>query len=306
MTRYGRLMELDAGTAQKNQRTLQSMTLEEYLKNRRRWEILAWIALLTIGFAAQVGVEWLELNRLGQAFSPWHPIVLEGTSHIAVGVTIPLLLWFERRVPIRIENWRRDVAAHAVFTVLWSLTHVSLMYGARVVVFDFGFDTDYRWDDWWIEFGYEYLKDFRTYFFILALVYLYRFVLRRARGEAGFLSEGEEDTPPTPVADRLLIKKLGREFLVRTVDIDWVEASGNYVNLHVGKSVYPLRETMNGISERLREQGFQRVHRSAAVNLDRVREIVAFDSGDGEARLIDDVTVPISRRFKKALKERLS
>jgi len=48
------------------------------------------------------------------------------------------------------------------------------------------------------------------------------------------------------------------------------------------------------------------VHRSAIVNLDRVAEIKPFDSGDGEARLNNDALVPVSRRYKKELRERLS
>jgi DNA-binding LytR/AlgR family response regulator len=78
------------------------------------------------------------------------------------------------------------------------------------------------------------------------------------------------------------------------------------VNLHVGDRVYPLRETMMRIDEQLVPRGFQRVHRSAIVNLDRVTEIRAFDSGDGEARLKSDAVVPVSRRFRQDLRERLS
>lgn len=77
------------------------------------------------------------------------------------------------------------------------------------------------------------------------------------------------------------------------------------MNLHVRGRVYPLRDTMTSISEKLAAQGFQRVHRSAIVNLDQVAEIVAFDSGDGEAKLRTDIRVPVSRRFRKELRERL-
>jgi len=107
-----------------------------------------------------------------------------------------------------------------------------------------------------------------------------------------------------PVVDRFLVKKLGREFLVRVADIDWIEASGNYVNLRVGTRAYPLRETMAGIESRLAGAGFMRVHRSAIVNLDRVQEIVPFDTGDGEIRLAGEVRVPVSRRYRKELREK--
>jgi len=78
------------------------------------------------------------------------------------------------------------------------------------------------------------------------------------------------------------------------------------VNIHVGDRIYPLRETMTRIDDRLVQVGFQRVHRSAIVNLDRVTEIIAFDTGDGQAKLQTDALVPISRRYRHELRERLS
>jgi DNA-binding LytR/AlgR family response regulator len=63
---------------------------------------------------------------------------------------------------------------------------------------------------------------------------------------------------------------------------------------------------MTGITERMQPQGFQRVHRSAVVNLDRVAEIVPFESGDGEARLASGARVPVSRRYRKELRERIN
>ena len=125
------------------------------------------------------------------------------------------------------------------------------------------------------------------------------------QGEAEFLSEGREEESPAPVTDRFLVRKLGRDFLVRVSEIDWVEASGNYVNLYVGERAYPLRETMNGIEERLAPHGFVRVHRSAIVNLDRVRALLPGDSGDGAVELVSDRKVPVSRRYRKVLRERI-
>jgi hypothetical protein len=60
----------------------------------------------------------------------------------------------------------------------------------------------YQWANWPAEFGYEYLKDFRTYFGILALVYLYRFVIRRLQGEAGFVSEEKDEETTLGMSDR--------------------------------------------------------------------------------------------------------
>ena len=272
------------------------------MATRRYWEVSGWLLLIGVGFLASVGVELIDLGRAASTRQPWQIVVEEATSHIATLIIVPLLLVFDRYFPIRIDTWRRSLLAHGLFTIAWSLAHVVLFYWGRVALFAM-LGGSYRWENWLSQFGYEYLKDARTYLYFVVFIYLYRFVLRRIQGEAGYLSEGKEEAAPVDITDRFLIKKLGREFLVRVDDIDWIEASGNYVNLHVDSRVYPLRETMAGISKRLAAHGFQRVHRSAIVNLDRVVEIVPYGTGDAEARLTSDVVVPVSRRYRKALRE---
>ena len=280
------------------------MTLDAYLAKRRYWELAIGVGVLLVSLFTNIGTVWIDLARMDSPTAMRTALILETTSHAALAITVPLIIWFDRYATISAATWRRSLLAHTLFSVVFSFLHFVLMYWSRVFVYSF-FDTRYHWDNWALQFFYEYLKDFRTYMLIIVLVYLYRFIIRRLQGEAGFLSEGKDDADQEPVRDRFLVKKLGREFLVRLDDIDWIESSGNYVNLHVGNKVYPLRGTMTGIQERLSTEGFQRVHRSAIVNLDRVAEIVAFDTGDGEARLVTDATVPVSRRFRKELRDRL-
>jgi len=282
------------------------MTLAKYLENRRAWEFTIAAGFVLLSLFANLGVVWMEFARRPGGFDAWEPWVLEGTSHLGLAVIIPLVIWFDRRFPISASTWKTSLPAHAAFSVVASLIHVTIMYWCRNVlyrIYDSG--NIYQWDNWLREFVYEYLKDFRTYMLIIIFLYLYRFVILRLQGEAGFIDEAQEDDATEAISDRFLVKKLGREFLVKVEEIDWIESSGNYVNLHVRGRVYPLRDTMTNISERLNSRGFQRVHRSAIVNLDRVAEIVAFDTGDGEARLQSDIKVPVSRRFKKELRERL-
>lgn len=282
------------------------MALDRYLNNRRLWEFFLASSLVLLSFFANLGVVLTEFGRRPDGFDAWEPWVLEATSHLGLALIIPLVIGFDRLFPIRIPSWKISLPAHALFSVVTSLTHVTTMYWARRAlypVFDPG--STYHWESWLREFRYEYLKDFRTYMLIVILLYLYRFAIMRLQGEAGFVGERQDEASPELISDRFLVKKLGREFLVRVAEIEWIEASGNYVNLHVRGRVYPLRDTMAGISERLKSKGFQRVHRSAIVNLERVTEIIAFDTGDGEARLLSDITVPVSRRFKKELRSRL-
>lgn len=282
------------------------MKLERYLATRRHWEIGLWGVILTISFLANVGVSWFDIWRNNLPVHFWEPIVWNATSNVVAGGLIPLILIFDGWFPIRLNTWRRNLAAHAIGTVFYSLLHVAFMYWGRVYLYKLiGNNSGYLWPNWWLEFGYEYLKDFRSYIAIVATIYLYRFILIRLQGEAAFLSEDHEKAKRDVTADHLLIKKLDREFLVRIDRIDWIESAGNYVNIRVGEQVYPLRETMAGISEYLSSRGFCRTHRSAIVNLDRVTEITTSHSGDGEVRLASGVGIPISRRYRKQLKERL-
>jgi hypothetical protein len=282
------------------------MTLDGYLRHRRVFETGLWAIFFLVNFLANSVVVWLDVEKMGLEVPRWKPVVWEGTSGLVMILLIPAILAFDRRFPIVRGAVGRGLVAHALFTVPWSLLHVGAMVTLRKLIY-VAMGTSYQFGELPGELFYEYLKDFRGYAGFLALIYLYRFVLRRAQGEAQFLAEGTEDavTNPQPVVDRFLVKKLGREFLVKVADIDWIEASGNYVNLRVGTRAYPLRETMTGIEARLADAGFMRVHRSAIVNLDRVEEIIPFDTGDGEARLAGDLRVPVSRRFRKELRERL-
>ncbi len=278
------------------------MTLQAYLKRRRLFETAMFVTVTAIGCFSNVATEIVDYARNDIGLATPIAWILEGTSHLALLAAIPLVLWFDARFPLRMANWRRSVPAHLAFTVVFSAVHVALMYAGRKLLYPLVLNASYGWDNVPAEFGYEYLKDFRTYFLILALVYLYRFIVLRLRGEAGFLDADEAPEPAAPPVDRFLVKKLGREFLVRTEDIEWIESAGNYVNLHVDQRIYPLRGTMTQIAERLQPQGFIRVHRQAIVNADRIAEMSVFDSGDGELLLRSSAKVPVSRRFRQQLR----
>lgn len=280
------------------------MSLATYMRHRSLIEWLLITVYFGLSLVFNVAVELIDQERPGTPFSGLEPWILEGSSSVGLLLMFPALLWFDRRFPLRIGTWRKALPAHFAFSVVFSFGHVLFMYLARQRLFPWLLERPYHWDAWASEFFYEYLKDWRTYFYFLSLIYLYRFVLLRLRGEAGFV-DARDEPQAAPSPDRFLVKKLGREFLVRTQDIDWIESAGNYVNLHVGQRVYPLRGTMTQTAERLESQGFARVHRQAIVNLDRVDQIEVFDSGDGQMRLTTEATVPVSRRYRAALRERL-
>ena len=106
-------------------------------------------------------------------------------------------------------------------------------------------------------------------------------------------------------ADRLMIKSAGRVYFVKVSEIDYVEAAGNYVRLHVGKDAHLLRETMNGVETRLDAGQFLRIHRSTIVNLDRVKEMQPWFSGEYVVIMKDGTQLKLSRGYRDRLEERL-
>jgi two-component system LytT family response regulator len=97
---------------------------------------------------------------------------------------------------------------------------------------------------------------------------------------------------------RVAVKDRGRTLLFPVEQIDWIEAAGNYVRLHIGRERHLLRETMGGIEEKLDQRRFVRIHRSAIVNLERVRELQPTSHGDFTVILRDETRLTLSRIYR--------
>jgi two-component system LytT family response regulator len=106
---------------------------------------------------------------------------------------------------------------------------------------------------------------------------------------------------------RIVVKSSGRVFFVKVDDIDWIEAEGNYVRLHMGSQSHLLRETMKGMESVLDAGQFIRIHRSTIVNADRIRELQPLFHGEYAVILRDGTRLVASRgpdnRLKKLLAE---
>ena len=97
---------------------------------------------------------------------------------------------------------------------------------------------------------------------------------------------------------RLPIRKDGRIFLVKPEDIDWLEADGNHVRVHVGKESHLIRETLGKLESRLPERSFMRIHRSTLVNIARIREIQPWFQGDYVLLLADGTRLTSGRSYR--------
>lgn len=115
---------------------------------------------------------------------------------------------------------------------------------------------------------------------------------------------GKSDASAT--VDRLLVRCGGVTRVVRVGEIDWVEATRNYVNLHSGREVLPLRVSIGKLASALDPARFARIHRSTIVNLDRVKEMQPWFSGDHIVVMRDGTQLRLSRRYRLRLISRLS
>lgn len=95
-------------------------------------------------------------------------------------------------------------------------------------------------------------------------------------------------------------------FQVPLAEIDWIEADGDYARVHAGGRSYLLPARMKDLETDLADSSLVRVHRSAIVNVDRVREVRHRSHGDYEAVLADGTVVRVSRTRREALLDRLS
>lgn len=103
--------------------------------------------------------------------------------------------------------------------------------------------------------------------------------------------------------ERLVVKSVGRVFFLRTDEVDWIEAAGNYAKLHVGRESHLIRETMNGLESKLDPDKFLRIHRSTLVNIDRIKELHPLFSGDYTVNLKNGVELTLSRNYRDRLIE---
>ena len=132
---------------------------------------------------------------------------------------------------------------------------------------------------------------------------------RRRAGDLGrrllaLVNDIKTEPGPTRL-DRLVVKSGGRVFFLRTDQIDWIEAAGNYVRLHLGDESHLFRETMNRMEARLDGRRFVRIHRSRIVNTERVKELQPWFNGEHVVILQNGTRLTLSRGYREKLQEQL-
>lgn len=246
--------------------------------------------------------------REGIRLAWWEPALWEYSSGAMILALVPAIAWLYRRAPITAQTWRRTVLLHLAVTPVFSLVHV----GGMVLLRQLGYalmHAHYNFGAWWPDWFYEYRKDLVAYALILGGLQAfrtYRLWLETQMAAPPVPAEAlpvtsEQPVPESAPLERLVVKKLNREFILNASDIDRIDANGNYVTIYAQGSKWPLRESLATLERRLDSKHFARVHRGHIVNLDRIREIQPWDSGDYRIMLTDGSFVNFSRRYRSRL-----
>ena len=130
-------------------------------------------------------------------------------------------------------------------------------------------------------------------------------VLQRREGAAPEPNLGALLRERSRTTRRILVPGRHTTRVLDVDTIDWIEAADYYALIHAGGESHLLRESLNQLEQRLDPGTFQRVHRSAIVNVGRVREIHGLLRGDRDLVLADGTHVRLSRTRREAFEQAL-
>jgi two-component system LytT family response regulator len=105
--------------------------------------------------------------------------------------------------------------------------------------------------------------------------------------------------------ERFGVRFRGEVVVIKVSAIDWIAAAGNYVQIHAGTDSHLLRESLQNIALELDPAVFLRVHRSAIVNLERVKKLVPVADGSLSIVLSNGTAVPLGPTYRAGLEEAL-
>jgi LytTr DNA-binding domain len=251
--------------------------------------------MLTIAAFSVFGLAYMIVNAtslideraaLGRPIPNWQPWVLEASSFLSWVVLVPFILYLADKLAFK----RRPIsllALHIGASLLVSITHGGLMFAIRSVVY-FVIDEQYRLSGEMIEIlVYEYRKDAITY---AAIVIIYLSLKQMTKLQPA----GSIDLAPT----MLEVRDGSQTSLIKPDEIDWIEAAGNYVELHGKFGSKLARRTLTDVEDQLRHQGFVRVHRSRLVRKASISTMETRQSGDFEIELRSGERIIGSRRYR--------
>ncbi len=253
--------------------------------------------LFFLGVVAAILVIFLYFNALniadehrrgGHPVGLWEPMVWEFTSGAYFLGIAPLIMALTRRYWPTHAPWARKALVHAAAAVVVSLVHVLAIGAARWAIYRLvsGYYAPLSpLGDW----PYEFRKDVLVYATTVG-IYVVWVQLR---------------SPPRPAATAseavLEVRDGARRHFVPLAEVVWVEAAGNYVELHRGGTGLLHRASLSEMERRLRTAGFVRIHRSRLVRREAIEAVESRPTGDFTVRLRDGRELAGSRRYRRPL-----
>ena len=229
----------------------------------------------------------IRAARAGLVLSASSEALRMACAALAGAVVTPGVFWLSRRLPVRSANSLRNGAVLLGAFITLALVLISI--GAVVSV--------------WlppnaIRGGVAEQIGGNLLLLTLALA-----VLAAAPQLKDVLADARARRPAGPAA--IPVKRRGETLLIQPGEIDWIEAQGNYLALHVGAQVHTIRGTLGRMERELDVACFLRIHRRAIVNVTRVRRLRPIPSGDALIELDGGAELRVSRSYAKALKQTL-
>jgi hypothetical protein len=260
-----------------------------------------WIALSYLLAVRSI----LNHSLLGDPLSYTQALLSAAATSFFWMITLPAIAMLADRFPLTNSAWPKNLSLQTLFALTFILTYVIWRTGLHVAV------EPMRRLEGPVERVFQiYLfgsmgRSLLLYVGVLAVVHAWRqyqnFKAERELSSklqeqlAEILRDENQQSTPSAYAERFILKERGRVFTVRVNDVDWIEASGNYVTLHAGEKSHLLRETMRSMEQKLDSSRFLRVHRSAIVQLSRIREVRVLGAGRYAVVLLSGTQVPLGQ-----------
>ncbi|MBT42966.1 MAG: DNA-binding response regulator [Idiomarina sp.] len=117
------------------------------------------------------------------------------------------------------------------------------------------------------------------------------------------LARGADISELNRYPEHIAIKDSGEITRVPVNTIEWVDAAGDYMCIHAAGETFILRRTMKELEQELNPNRFQRVHRSAIVNIDQVEKLCTRHNGEYHLVLKNGQNLKVSRSYKDRIKQ---
>jgi hypothetical protein len=247
------------------------------------------IALLLYALVAAFST-FDEAREVGRRLAFWEPLVWEMSSIVVALAMMPASRALVRRFWPLDPPWPRVAAIHLAGLLAFAVVHITAMGVLRWAIYAplGGYYAPFSPLE---NFLYEFRKDALGY-----TGFMFLYVLWRRQGP-----RPAAETAPEPGA--IEIRDGARRHFVTLNEVAWIEAAGNYVELHRGQTPILHRAPLSEMERQLEGAGFVRIHRSRLVRRAAVAQVESKPSGDYVVRLLDGRELSGSRRYRRPLLE---